>query len=416
MSLEPVPELQPGTDPSLPLRVSEVANRLERMLADNTPRFWVEAELTKVRAYGTSSFCTLADGVASLNGRISASLGKRIPFKLEPGLTVLALGRLTFRRDRSEIVFEILSIEPRDVGAMQLALEQLKARLAADGLFAEERKRPIPAFATRVGVVTSRQGSVIHDIVTTLERRWPSIDLVLWPVTVQGADAATAIAAGIAAMNRTFPDRDVLLVGRGGGSAEDLAAFNSERVVRAIAASAIPVVSCVGHETDVTLADLVADRRASTPSMAAELVTPVTRAELRERLSELSHRASHALRRRARELIDRVERLQTHPALTDPMRLTAVPRSQIESSAVELRGGMTRLLRDRRRSWETHGARLHGVSPLGVLERGFAVVRRPGDPGIIRNADELEVGDAVSVRVHEGTFGATVTAIEGKGR
>lgn len=416
MSAQPIPQIAAGADRAAPLRVAEVANRLERMLGEQTPQFWLEAELSKVQAYGSIYFCTLSDGAACLNARISATVGKRIPFQLTTGLSVLVFGRLSYRRDRSEIVFQVSAIEPRDVGAMQLAFEQLRAALAAEGLFAPERKRPVPRFATKVGVVTSRRGSVIHDIVTSFARRWPSIDLVLWPVSVQGSDAAAGIAAAIAGLNRAFPDRDVLLVGRGGGSAEDLAAFNTERVVRAIAASAIPVVSCVGHETDVTLADLAADVRASTPTMAAELVTPVTQDEVLAQLEELSHRAGHALRQRTVSLASRVRSLRLQPVLCDAERFARPARTRLDRAAEELPDAMGRLIEERRRAWRTNAAQLHAVSPLGVLERGFAVVRRPDDPHVIRAATELAPGETVRIRLHEGSVAAEVTTIDTEDR
>jgi exodeoxyribonuclease VII large subunit len=401
-----------GADRYAPLRVAEVANRLERLLTERTPSFWIEAELSVVKRYGTSFFCTFTDGSATLNARIPATLGRGLAFEPTAGLAVLAFGRLAFERERSEVRFRVAAIEPRDLGAMQLAFEQLKAALTAEGLFAAARKRPIPRFVTRVGVVTSRRGSVIHDIRTTLERRWPGIDLVLWPVTVQGSDAADRIAAGIAGLNRAYPDRDVLLVGRGGGSADDLAVFNTERVVRAIVGSAIPVVSCVGHETDLTLADLAADVRAGTPTMAAELVTPVTQADALAGLADRSARAALALQRCADSLAARVAMLGRAPILVEPDRFARAARERVERARAALPAAAWDRLASERHAWHEHAARLHGVSPLAVLERGFSVVRRPGDARVIRDVDELRAGEPLRVRLHAGTFGCEVTTIE----
>jgi exodeoxyribonuclease VII large subunit len=230
---------------------------------------WLEGELSNLRAPGSGHvYCTLKDKTSQIRAVLFRPIAVRLRFALQEGLQVIVRGRLTVYEPRGEYQIVLDTVEPKGIGALQLAFEQLKARLAAEGLFDQDRKKPIPAFPRTVGVVTSLTGAAIRDILAVLRRRWPTLHILIAPVQVQGESAGRQIAEALTALN-DLGTVDVIIVGRGGGSLEDLWSFNEEIVVRAIAASRVPVVSAVGHEIDVTLADFVADLRAPTPSAAA---------------------------------------------------------------------------------------------------------------------------------------------------
>jgi len=356
---------------------------------------------------------------------------------------VLARGHLTVYEPRGDYQLLVDYLEPVGLGALQAAFEQLKERLAAEGLFDAARKRPLPVLPRRIGIVTSPTGAVIRDMLTVLGRRFANMPVVINPVPVQGEGAAARIAGAIDELN-ALGQVDVIIVGRGGGSLEDLWAFNEESVARAIARSRVPVISAVGHETDVTIADFVADLRAPTPSAAAELVVPL-RSELADRVTQLRQeltRACRLLLERQREHVRHERR-----ALIDPQRAieaallraddlgerlrTALPRmlrrhsdrltgfsQRFEARApLELiRATLSRLGRSRdrlvqqmrhdeqvRRARVEHRlASLHGLSPLAVLSRGYSIARRAADGRILRSAGAVSPGERVTVLLHEG--------------
>ncbi|MGH7786076.1 MAG: exodeoxyribonuclease VII large subunit, partial [Candidatus Binatia bacterium] len=256
------------------LSVSDLNRLLKRSLETDYAEVWVGGEISNLRvpSSGHVYFC-LKDARSQIAAVLFRSAARLVPFRPADGLDVIAHGRISLYEPRGDLQLYVDALEPRGVGAVQLALEQLKERLAAEGLFDAARKRPLPAWPRAVGVVTALSGAAIHDIVATLRARQPSVRVIVRPVRVQGQQAGADIVAALADL-AAVPDVDVVIVGRGGGSLEDLWAFNEERVARAIAASPRPVVSAVGHEIDVTLADLAADCRAATPTAAAALVVP----------------------------------------------------------------------------------------------------------------------------------------------
>ena len=270
------------------MTVSQVVAEINGMLRTGLPNVWVRGEVSGFRGPAASGHCffSLKDesGSATLRVKVFASDYRRIPFTLEEGLLVLARGTPDVYPERGELSLRIVEIQPSGIGALQLAFEQLKARLAAEGLFDAAKKRPLPLLPRRIGVVTSRHGAALRDILKVLDARFPNAHVTLYPASVQGAAAPGEIVRALRAFSRVNGAADVVIVARGGGSKEDLAAFNDESVVRAVAASKIPVVSAVGHEIDVTLTDLAADVRAATPSQAAEIVVGPL-AQFEERLA-----------------------------------------------------------------------------------------------------------------------------------
>ena len=267
-----------------PYTVSELTAELKILLEDVYPAVWLEAEISNLRQPASGHmYFTLKDAGAQIRGVMFRGRNLRLRFQLEDGLAVLVHGTLTIYEPRGEYQIVVESMEPKGVGALQLAFEQLKARLAKEGLFDEARKRAIPLLPRRIGIVTSPTGAALRDILQVLERRFATVDLLIHPVAVQGDQAAPEIEAALDALNLRG-DVEVIILARGGGSLEDLWAFNEERVARAIARSKIPVVSAIGHETDFTIADFVADLRAPTPSAAAEMVI-ARKGEIAQRLS-----------------------------------------------------------------------------------------------------------------------------------
>ena len=323
------------------LTVTELNRRIHDLMESTFAEVWVEGEVSDPKTYPSGhTYFTLKDAESQLSAVLFKGVAAGVRFKLEHGLVVLARGRVSTYMKRGQYQLIVSALEPKSAGALQLAFEQLKKKLEAEGLFDEERKRPLPAFPERIGIVTSLQGAAIRDMLSILGRRFNGLHIRIHPVQVQGEGAAASIAAAIGAINEQFPDTEVLLVGRGGGSLEDLWAFNEEPVARAIATSKIPVVSCVGHETDFTIADFVADLRAPTPSAAAELVVREKEAVL-EGVYALYRRLPNALRGLLRENTERLERLKSSPFLLRPERIFEQRAQRIDDLSGRLARALT---------------------------------------------------------------------------
>ena len=412
------------------LTVTELNRRIHDLLESGVGEVFVEGEVSDPKTYPSGhTYFTLKDAESQLSAVLFRGEGSGLKFRLEHGLQVLARVRVTSYIKRGQLQLIVLTLEPKALGALQLAFEQLKAKLAAEGLFAPERKKPIPRFPERIGIVTSLQGAAIRDMLSILRRRFEGLQIRILPVAVQGAEAAGQIAKAIADFNAHFVDTDVLLVGRGGGSLEDLWAFNEEVVARAIAASRIPVISCVGHETDFTIADFVADLRAPTPSAAAELVVQ-EREALLERLSELGRRLSLGLKSLLKTREERLRSLCASPFLRDPRRLYEERAQRVDELTARLPSGLRHLVLRLSQRLERCGLerlktafltrlshsggdlrrqieRLDALSPLAVLSRGYAIAAK-ADGRVIRKAQDVSAGERVRVRVHEGEFEAEV--------
>jgi len=424
-----------------------VRTALEREYTD----VWVEGEISNYRpAESGHLYFSIKDGDAQLRIVIFRSQARLLRFKPENGLQVVARGRLTVYEARGELQMVAEYLEPKGAGALQVAFEQLKAKLAAEGLFDRDRKRPIPALPRRIGIVTSPRGAAIQDILNIVRRRHESVGILIYPAQVQGEAAAGEVSAGVKYFNRA-KNVDVIVVARGGGSVEDLAAFNDEGLARAIAASELPVISAVGHETDFTIADFVADLRAPTPSAAAELVieskhqieerVEALRARLtrsaryrvlmaRQALTELAQhgafaRMRDAIARREQRLDDMVYRLAAaqEAALRhyrrrldvaaarvrhhDFRRGLAAMRRDLGARAEQMRSAMEMLVMQRRARLEQMRARVEEMSPLKILERGYAVVFDEAG-NVVKDAGQVGRGDAIRARVAKGEIRARV--------
>lgn len=387
--------------------VSEVVGGVRRLLEDRVGRLWVVGEIrgTSRPASGHVYF-QLADDTAQLRAALFRADARRIAFEPEDGLEVLAYGDLTVYEPRGDLQLIVRQLEPRGVGALQIAFEQLRRRLEAEGLFDPARKREPPSLPERVGVVTSASGAALRDVLEVTGRRLAAVPLLLAPTRVQGPGADREVAAALRDVSRR-PGVSVVLLVRGGGSLEDLQAFNSEVVARAIRDCPVPVIVGVGHEVDVTIADLAADLRAPTPSAAAERALPDRRAlaiELRRAFAALHA----ALRRRVAAAHARLDRTGRAIADRSPKARVRLQHQRLAAATRALSiACQGRVQRDRQRLAEA-AARLQALSPLAVLGRGYALVRRARDAAIVRGPDDVVQGERLDVRLERGSIEARV--------
>lgn len=388
--------------PSVSYSVSELTSLVRDCLRRGFPDpLRVEGEIADFTHYETSGhmYFSLADEEARLKAVMFRRANRALSFRPEEGMTVAAEGRLDVYEPRGDYQLIVESLRPTGRGALEREFQKLKETLEEEGVLGEEHKRPLPDLPSTVGVVTSGDGAAFWDIVETVRRRCPLIRLVLYPSRVTGREAAPDLERAL----RRFPelvDLDLLIVTRGGGSPEDLWAFNTERVVRAILDCPVPVVSAVGHEVDVTLGDLVADHRSPTPTAAGEEIAP-TRARLEERLVNRARRLVDRYRSTLDRRRDRLRYLAEKPVFSDPRRLLASFRETLERAGDRLRDRFGWVLAERRHYVERLSDRLDSLNPRTVLERGYALVRRDGE--LIRRAARVEAGDSLVIRWFDGS-------------
>jgi len=433
--------------------VSQLTALVRDLLEENFEHIWVEGEVSNLALPSSGHvYFTLKDAGATIRVVMFRNSVRAMKFRLNDGMKILLRARMTVYDQRGDYQLVAEYAEPLGLGALQLAFQQMRDRLSKEGLFAESLKKPIPSLPTTVGIVTSPTGAAIHDILNVIGRRYASLQILIAPVKVQGDGAAIEIANAIADLNR-YPGIDVIIVARGGGSIEDLWAFNEEIVARAIAASKLPVISAVGHEVDVTIADLVADLRAPTPSAAAELVVN-SKAQMTADCEALGRRLSQAVNNRLSAAASNVEILKL--SLKDPeilierflqrlddlqgraeyvmedlvnrgvQRVTSAENSlKLHSPDVAikkmladignylLRIKATTLARVEfsRSSLSASAGRLEALSPLATLQRGYAAVYKPASGAIVKAVSQLEPGENISVRLADGIAGCEVRQI-----
>ncbi|MFA6003420.1 MAG: exodeoxyribonuclease VII large subunit [Elusimicrobiota bacterium] len=382
--------------------VTEVNSQIHELLETAFPELWVEGEISNCRAYPSGhTYMTLKDENAQIPAVLFKGSALHIRFKPQDGLKVLVRARVSSYIKRGDVQLIISALEPREKGALQLAFEQLKAKLASEGLFDDERKKPLPRYPQSVGIVTSLQGAAVHDMINVLTRRWRGLNILIYPVKVQGDGAKEDVAQAIMDFNEFLPNTSVLLVGRGGGSIEDLWAFNEEIVARAIAESKIPVISCVGHETDTTIADFVADMRAPTPSAAAELAVP-DRMSVASDIWEAQRNLSTTMLERIRSLEQRLNFAKQHPFLQSPHRMYEERIKRVDELSGRLPEAMRQVLLHAEKDLRLQMEKLDAFSPLKVLGRGYAIAETLPERAILRRADQVHAGDKVRVRLHQG--------------
>lgn len=430
-----------------------------RMDADDIlQNVWIRGEISNFKHHSSGHmYFTLKDEESRLRCVMFASANQRLAFMPREGTRVIARGSITVYERDGAYQYYVAEMQPDGIGNLYLAFEQLKQKLAKEGLFAEERKRPIPRFPRAVGVITSPTGAAVRDILTTLQRRSPATPVIVYPVAVQGVHAVPTIVKAIETMNR-LQEVDVLIVGRGGGSLEELWAFNEEPVARAIAASRIPVISAVGHETDYTIADFVSDLRAATPTAAAELSVP-HHLELKQQLAYQEQRLYRSLRTLLQSKQETLERLQRSPYFLHPRRYMLESAERLDRLTQQLQYTLTAYtgrIRERRLQLDHRLARhnplerigymrkdlqsiqqqlvravqnrsrlsqqrfaalikqLDALSPLKVMERGYSVVYDEQEQTVLNSITQVQPGDIVKIRMKDGRLDCHVWAMKGE--
>ena len=393
------------------LGVGQLIAGLNGLLEQRVGRIFVVGEISNLhQANSGHSYFTLKDEGGQIKAALFRGNAQQVRFELEEGREVVAEAEVSIYAARGDLQLIVRSLEPRGVGALQLAFEQMRKRLQAAGLFDEERKQSLPEFPRRIGVVTSPTSAAIRDVLEVASQRFPATPILISPTLVQGDQAPEQIARAIRRLDGA-PDLDVILVVRGGGSLEDLWAFNTEVVAHAIADSSVPVISGVGHETDTTIADLVADERAPTPSAAAMQVLPDREALGRLVARDLG-RLVGAMESEIEFARSRVERLTALLRARSPQSRVAMARTREARARVAARNAIENHLARRRNRLGALAARLDALSPLAVLGRGYALARRVADDRIVRRAGDVAVGDELDLQLAEGTIGASVTRLE----
>ncbi|MCK5913936.1 MAG: exodeoxyribonuclease VII large subunit [Desulfuromusa sp.] len=398
-------------DMSAAISVSTLVQLLQELVEDNFVEVLVQGELSNVSQPPSGHYYfTLKDKSSQLKCAMFRSHARALRFKPTDGLEVICRGRVSIYPQRGDLQLIVEAIEPEGVGSLQLAYEQLKKKLEEEGLFAEKLKKSLPHFPQTIGIVTSASGAAIQDILNVLQRRSAGLRVLLRSVRVQGEGAAEEIATAIADLTRES-DPDVLIVGRGGGSREDLWAFNEEIVARAIFASKVPVISAVGHEVDFSIADMVADLRAPTPSAAAELVVQ-NRLELERHLDQLTLRLAAQMRSRLTLLQSRLHGLEKR--LKAPAELLQLQWLQLRQLELRLHQKMAGIIDNQNHKLMFLLGRLESLSPLAVLSRGYAIIKGMKNGEIIHNSDQLKAGDRLKIALARGEVTATVMTIDQK--
>ncbi len=432
--------------------ISRLNSELRHVLEGSFPLLWVQGEISNLSTPRSGHlYFSLKDSHAQIRCALFRNKRNLLRFSPANGEEVLVCARVALYEPRGNCQLIIEHMEPAGVGSLRQAFEQLKARLQAEGLFDSERKKPLPAYPKRIGIISSPSGAAVRDILQVLQRRFPLAEVVIYPAQVQGTGAATELRQALElALQRQ--ETDLLIIGRGGGSEEDLAVFNDEQLARAIAASDIPTISAVGHETDFTIADFVADRRAPTPSAAAELATPDGRA-LAERFRQLEQRLKQAFERHLRDARRHLQHLQHRLTRTSPasrllqqqqrldelqLRLARSMRQRLHRNELELahwrkrllllhperqlktlssgvqqlqqrlQSGMARCLQQKRQRLLATARELQAVSPLATLDRGYSIVFRADDGALVRDSSQVASGDELAIRLAGGEIHAIV--------
>jgi exodeoxyribonuclease VII large subunit len=391
--------------------VSELNREIKVVLENAYPQIWLEGEISNFRVYSSGHmYFSLKYEESQINAVMFQGLNRFLTFKLEDGLKVIVRGRVSAYPKRGDYQVIIDVVEPAGKGALQLAFEQLKTKLEKEGLFSQERKRALPLLPHKIGVVTSPTGAAIRDILSVINRRFANVEILLYPVRVQGDEAKYDIVEAIEYLNKQNPDIDVLLVGRGGGSYEDLWAFNEEIVVRAIAASKIPVISCVGHEIDFTIADFVADMRAPTPSAAAELVVR-NKSDLIEKINNARHQLVSHMQFVIERLESRLKHVSESRTLKSPFEVFQDKALEIDDLLVRAIETLQRLVKDKENEFKRQSEKLGLLSPLNVLNRGYAICWKLPENKILKESTNVRAGEQIKVRLPQGEITGRVESV-----
>lgn len=390
--------------------VSELTNEVKTLLEEGFASVWVTGEISNLsRPSSGHVYLTLKDAQAQMSAVLWRGVALRLRYELRDGLEVIVRGRISLYPPQGKYQLVIEQLEPKGIGAVELALRQLREKLFRLGFFDPKRKRGLPRFPQRVALVTSPTGAAVRDMLEILGRRWPLVDVHICPVRVQGDTAAEEITRAIRWLNR-LAHVNVIILGRGGGSVEDLWPFNAESVAQAIFESRIPVVSAVGHETDVTIADLVADKRALTPSEAAELVVP-DREELLQGLDGTAERLKDLLTNRLRQAQQRLRALAERRIFRQPLERTRELARQVDELDARTNRAMRQAVQRAKQRLAALAGQLETLSPLQVLGRGYSLTRRESDNAVVRSAEQVQPGDWLVTIVEQGRIVSRVEEV-----
>ena len=389
------------------ISVTELVTAFKEVVETALPPCSVEGEISNCRMSPAGHwYLTLKDETSEIGAVIWRSAAARLKFVPKDGMKALATGSLQVWVARGTCQFVISKLMPQGIGELEMAFRQLRDKLAAEGLFEESRKRPIPRIPKRIALVTSPTSAAVRDMIQVITRRWPAANIVVVPVRVQGDGAADDIVKALRNVH-WIPNVDVVIAGRGGGSLEDLCCLNEEKVARAIVACRVPVISAVGHEIDVSIADLVADRRALTPSEAGELVVP-SALEIKDTLEQTAHRMRQLLRNRVDRIRLQLSAIEARSVLQRPMTLVDQRRMTCDELGQRVVTAMPLFVERRQQQVARTAASLHALSPLQVLSRGFSLTQTK-DGQIIRSSNQVTVGDRIVTRLAQGVVHSSVT-------
>jgi exodeoxyribonuclease VII large subunit len=406
-----------------PLSVSQLNWYLKQVVEEAAPRVWLEGEVGDLsRPSSGHIYFSLKDDRSQIRAVIWRSAAQLMKLPLKDGMSIICRGAVEVYPPRGTYQIVIDKVEAKGVGALQLAFQELHKKLAQAGLFDPARKKPLPKFPKRIGFVTSPSGAAIHDFLESADQLWSDFQLFVIPARVQGDTAASEIARGIKMAERIRPKLDLLIVGRGGGSMEDLWSFNEEIVVRALAGCSIPTVSAVGHEIDVTLSDLAADARAMTPSQAAQLVLP-KRSEVQGTLEQWKRRVHNLAKNRLQRMRLQVDHLASRTVIAKPHFLHQRRRQQVDDWEKQLKNAFERLLKNRRQRLGELARAAEALSPLGVLQRGYSLTHigdglsdgrseSQSDSRTVRSSKDVAIGDLITTRLSEGIVVSRVEATD----
>ncbi len=407
MSYELLEEQQPVASDERILKVKDLMRLAKGVLERNFSAVIVEGEVSNFKRHMPSGhlYFTLKDDEAQVRVVMWRTDAARVRFNISDGMEILAKGKISIYEPRGDFQLYAVNVLPAGQGALQLAFEQLKKKLDEEGLFNEEHKKPLPEFPRRIGVVTSLEGAAVRDIISIVNRRFPAVALVIYPVKVQGDGAAEEISEAIKDFNK-LTNIDVMIVGRGGGSLEDLWAFNEEIVARAIYASRIPIISAVGHQVDFTIADFVSDVRAATPSAAAELVVP-DKFEILDSVQTLLREMTKSVEQALSELTLKLDTLTHHYALQQPASLVEQKSQFVDDLTRRVQNEMEHFIDTKLEKLSSITSHLNALSPSGVLRRGYAFVE--GSRGFVGSIKKIEIGEKAKIHLHDGTLDSQIT-------
>ena len=405
------PTSEPAAEQPDVLSVSELNSLAKDVLGERFAQVWVAGEVSDLsRPASGHLYFSLKDDQATIRTVIWRNAAQRLPFDLEDGQQILCCGKIDLYVVRGSYQLVVNRVESQGQGTLQQAFEQLRRSLEAEGIFADEHKQPIPWMPKRIAFVTSPTGAAIRDFLEVVRRRWSRVNVVVVPVRVQGTTAASEIANGINLANQMQPPPDLIVTGRGGGSMEDLWCFNDEQVVRAIFNCTIPVISAVGHEIDVTLADLVADRRALTPSEAGEIAVP-QESEVCSNLMALRQRLVTLLQARLDSARQRLKTLSSRPVLTNPHEGLHLRARAVDDLEKELARGIRLALQQGHEQVSVMAARLSALSPLEVLQRGYSVTQS-SQANVVRSVTDIQIGQELLTQLANGKITSIVQSLE----